>query len=100
VSLHQTFATIEQYKESIELYAEKGVAEFKPGSASSTEFTDLKYNQYQEQIGRLIRDLRDTIVDYNKSLTGKQIKNNSWFYNWVVIMPDGLETVKMADYLK
>ena len=100
VVLRETFVTIEQYKEAIELYAEKGVAEFRSGNLSSEEFTDLKYNQYQQQIGRMIRDLRDTIVKYNTKLTGKQVMNAGWFYGWVIIVPDGLETVRMADYVK
>lgn len=100
VDLQQKLATIEQYKESIELYADKGVREFRSGSASSSEFTDLKYNNYQTQIGEMIRDMRDTIVEYNQELIEKQIKKTNLFFSWYIYLPEGMRTVKMADYIK
>jgi len=100
IRLQQKLATIEQYKESIELYADKGVQEFKPGSTSATEFTDLKYNNYQTQIGEMIRDMRDVIVSYNKGLTEKQIRKDNIFFSWYIYLPKDMKTIKMADYIK
>ncbi len=100
IKLQQKLATIEQYKESVELYADKGVREFRSGSAASSEFTDLKYNNYQTQIGEMIRDMRDTIVEYNQALTEKQIRKDNPFFSWYTYLPEDMRTVKMADYIK
>ena len=100
IELKESLAIIEQYKETVELYADKGIKEFKPGSAYTKEFTDLKYNNYQTQIGQMIRDMRDTIVMYNIKLTGKQVMKDGWVFNWLIYLPDGMKTVKMADYIK
>ena len=100
IELKERLAVIEQYKETIELYADKGIKEFKPGTSYTKEFTDLKYNNYQTQIGQMIRDMRDTIVQYNTVLTGKQVMKDGWVFNWLIYLPDGLKTVKMANYIK
>lgn len=100
IGLAKKLATIEQYKESIELYADKGVQEFQPGSTGSKELTDLKYNNYQTQIGQMIRDMRDTIVDYNEELTGKLMRKNNWFFSWIIIVDENMKPIKMADYIK
>lgn len=99
ITLKEKLAVIEQYKETVELYAEKGVREFKPGTYSPTELTDLKYNNYQTQIGQMIREMRDTIVKYNTLLTGKKILNNSFMFSWVIYLPDEMNTIKMSDYI-
>lgn len=100
VGMEQDFATIEQYESSVQLYAEKGVAEFKPGKGMPSEFTDLKYQNYQTQIGQMIVDLRNKIRWYNEALVGKQIMKRSWFWSWCIIMPDNAKVLKMKDYLK
>ena len=99
IDLRKKLSVVEQYKESIELYADKGVQEFKPGALSSKEFTDLKYNNYQTQIGQMIRDMRDTIVAYNKGYTSKRVMKDGVVYNWLIYLPDDLKPIKMGDYL-
>ena len=101
ITLKEKLAVIEQYKEAIELYADKGVQEFKPGSLSGpSEFTDLKYNNYQTQIGQMIREMRDTIVYYNTALTGKQIMKDGFMFSWLIYLPEDMKAIKMADYIK
>jgi hypothetical protein len=99
IELKEKLAVIEQYKETVELYAEKGVQEFKPGTYSATELTDLKYNNYQTQIGQMIREMRDTIVEYNTLLTGKKIMNDSFMFSWITYLPEEMNTIKMSDYI-
>lgn len=105
VGLEKSLAVIEQYKETVELYASKGVKEFEPsaglpaGVLPHSEFTDLKYNNYQTQIGEMIREMRDTIVKYNATLTSKKVMKDNIFFNWLIYLPDKLKTIKMADYL-
>lgn len=102
ISMIERLSTIEQYKESIDLYASKGVAEFKfdTDSSKSSELTDLKYNNYQSQIGQMISDLRDAIIDYNQAYASKRAMKNSWFWSWCIILDDGMRPIKMSDYLK
>ena len=100
IELAQKLATVEQYKESIELYADKGIQEFQPGTTRATEFTDLKYNNYQTQIGQMIKDMRDTIVEYNKDLTKKKLRKSNWFFSWITIVDEDMKLIKMADYIK
>jgi hypothetical protein len=99
IDLRKNLAVIEQYKETVELYAEKGVQEFRPGSASSNEFTDLKYNNYQTQIGKMIREMRDSIVKYNTLFTSKKVLNDSFMFSWYIYLPDDMKAIKMADYI-
>jgi hypothetical protein len=100
IRMQEKAVIIEQYKEAVELYAEKGVAEFKPGSGKATEFTDLKYNNYQTQVGEMIRELRDAIAKYNKMYISKKIMKNSIYWNWCIIMPEDSKLLKMGDFLK
>ena len=100
LGLEKKLAVIEQYKESVELYAEKGVREFSPGQSGPSEFTDLKYNNYQTQVGEMIREMRDTIILYNETLTSKRVMKDSFFFKGLIFLPDKLKTVKMADYIK
>jgi len=98
IELRQKLVIVEQYQETIQLYATKGVAEFHQPGASSAEMTDLKYNNYQTQIGQMIREMRDTIVEYNKSYTSKKIMKDNWMFSIYIFLPDDLTTIKMADY--
>lgn len=96
VDLKRQLVTIEQYRETVNLYAKRGVSEFKTNPGSNTEFTDLKYNKYQDQIGQMIKDLRNAIVAYNTILTEKQVMNENWFFGWVIIVDEDMKPIKMA----
>jgi len=102
LDMQSNLKTIEQYGDTIDLYSKKGVKEFKfnPDILSLTSvMTDLKYHKYQEQLGKMFIDLRDQITKYNKILTSKSIMNNSWFWNYLIIMPDNNKIIKMNDYV-
>ena len=81
-------ATIEQYKTSIDMYSEKGL-----NIPAGEEITDLKYNNYQDQIGKMIRELRDCIVSYNIMYTKKQLLKKSFMFGWYIYLPDGMKPV-------
>jgi len=100
--LKTKLVTIEQYKESVNLYTKRGITEFtvKDVIVPGRELTDLKYNKYQEQMGRMIIDFRDSIISYNETLTEKKVLNDSWFFGWVIIIDDNMKTIKMGDYLE
>lgn len=100
IGLKQRLVTIEQYKETINLYAEKGVAEFQSPGGSSTELTDLKYNNYQNKMAYMITDLRYEIVKYNENLISKKVLKASWFWNWCVFLDEDLKTIQMVDQMK
>ena len=98
--LLKDLATVEQYEQTVKLYAEKGVEKFRTNSTYSSEITDLKYQSYQVQVGRMIISLRDKIIEYNRNLVSKAVMKTSWFWSWCIIMPKGVKLLKMADYLK
>ena len=100
LEMEKNLATIEQYSSAVKLYAEKGVAEFKPGSGQPSEFTDLKYQNYQGQIGQMIKDLRYQVKEYNSDLTGKKLMKDNWFFSWCIIMPNNTKIITMQEYLK
>lgn len=98
IGMQKKLATIEQYQQAVELYAKNGVAEFE--GKLGNEMTDLKYQNYQTEIGQMIKDLRDNIVEYNETLAGKTALNNSLMWNWCIVMPDNAKLLIMSDYLK
>ncbi len=98
--LQKRAAIIEQYQHTINVYADKGVAEFRANSGTSSEFTDLKYQNYQVKLARMIVDLRSQIVKYNNTLVGKRVSKVNWFWNWCIIAaPEDFKVLKMADYI-
>ena len=76
-------ATKEQYHSAIEVYSDKAVIDM--GKAA---FTDLKYQSYQENIGRFITDLRNRIINYNISIVEKRTMANNLLFGWFIITPD------------
>ena len=99
VAMQERLVSVEQYAQTIKTYANRGVAEFKGNSGR--EMTDLKYNNYQTQIGEMITDLRDQINRYNTKLVGKDIMGKHWFWNWCIIpAPEGSVLLKMSDYIE
>jgi hypothetical protein len=84
---------------AVSFYSEKGVAEFNvvPGK----EITDLKYNQYQNTVGELIRDLRNTVEGYNRILVSKRQMKASLFWSWMIIAPDDdMQPIVLSQFLK
>jgi len=99
VVMQERLNTIEQYAQTVKSYAKRGVAEFK--TTGTGEITDLKYQNYQTQIGEMIVDLRDQIKYYNTRLIGKNIMSASWFWSWCIIpAPEGSVVLKMSDYVE
>jgi len=93
IRMVKTLVVIEQYKTTITYYSKKGVAEFKtlPGA----EFTDLKYNNYQQQLGEMTRELRDKIVEYNGLYAGKLALKGNWVFSWLITLPDNFKLITM-----
>ena len=100
IEMRKKLATIEQYKEAIDLYAEKGIEEFKISQATSMPITDMKYQNYQSKMGQMIIDLRTVIVEYNTILSGKRTMKNNILWNWIIICPNDLVPVQISNYIK
>lgn len=94
---------IKEYAQTIKSYTDYGVKEFKstgPNQMPTNELTDLKYNSYQAQLGEMLSDLRYQIREHNKEVTGKVLMNNSWFWNWVIFVPDDSRLIRMEEVLQ
>lgn len=76
-------AVINQYKGAVTVYADYATLDMEKAT-----FTDFKYQGYQENISKIIVDLRNEIIAYNKVLIKKRILNKNLFFNWLIIAPD------------
>ena len=73
LEMEKNLATIEQYSSAVKLYAEKGVAEFKPGSGQPSEFTD--HHGFRTII---VFDLLNNSSSQYGRLPGLVPQNHSW----------------------
>jgi len=88
-------ATIEQYRGAVEMYKDYAVIDI---SKTRSAFTDFKYQGYQQEISKMILDLRRKIVRYNRSFMLKKVKNASWFFNWYIITNDpDMKIIRMIE---
>lgn len=84
IKLEGYFANINQYAKAIVLYKENAITSVK----CSKEITDLKYQNYQTQLGTMITDLRDVLVEYNKDLVKQKALKGNWFFKSVIYLPE------------
>lgn len=95
VDMKERLVNISAYKHSIETYAKRASA-----VQSAGELTDMKYQNYQKQIGEMIIDLRKEIVIYNSDFVGKIEYKKSWFWSWIIFPPPlGSQVLDMAYYI-
>ena len=76
-------AVISQYRGAVTMYADYATLDVEKAT-----FTDLKYQGYQENIAKVIADLRREIVCYNKVLIQKRIMDKNPVFSWLIIAPD------------
>jgi len=73
---------VSQYKQAVTLYTDRAVL------STEIAFTDFKYQGYQENMGKLISDLRTQVAEYNQSYFEKQTMHKSWFFRLLIFEPD------------
>lgn len=83
LDLKRDRVAIQQHERAINLYLSKAKLEM-----DSNVITDLKYNKYQNNLAKLIRDYRDCVNKYNNNLISKREMNNNFMFNLLVIGPD------------
>ena len=76
-------ATVNQYRNSITLYKGHAVID-----VESAALTDFKYGGYQENIGKMVIDLRGKVANYNEGIIKKRKMESNIILNWLVIAPD------------
>lgn len=84
IKLEGHFANINQYAKAIILYKENAFV----SPVCPKEITDLKYQNYQTQLGTMITDLRDVLVEYNKDLVKQKALKGNWFFKSVIYLPE------------
>lgn len=57
-------------------------------SVTGNEITDFKYQSYQGELGKLIRDARYNAAEYNRILFTKRAGAMSWYWRAVIVEPD------------
>jgi hypothetical protein len=84
-------ATREQYAGAVTVFKDHAVIDM--GVAA---FTDFKYQGYQEHVAKLVIDLRNSIIEYNKMFVSKRVMGQNWFFSWLIIEPDDdMKIIKM-----
>jgi len=76
-------AVINQYRGAVVMYSDYASLDME-----KAVFTDFKYQGYQENIAKVIVDLRKEIITYNKILIRKRIMDGNPVFSWLIIAPD------------
>lgn len=99
IGLFEAQSSIEPRLAAIRAYSQYGVKDF--GPIQGNEITDLKYQNYQQKIGELIKDLRYIVEKFNGELLTKREMKKSWFFNWVIVAPaEDMVPVNMKEILR
>jgi len=73
---------ISQYKQSITLYNGNIIIDV------DHVITDLRYTGNTEQVSLLVQQLREQVVDYNRSIIIKRRLKNNFMFGMLIINPD------------
>ena len=96
VDQHKRIASFEQYASRLQVYTEKANVEFK-----SQAITDLKYQEYQSQLGEMITELSKIVIRYNQCQVGKKIYDDNLMFFGLISYDESLPAnLRMEDYLK
>ncbi len=74
---------VAQYGQSITMYEDRAII-----NINEKTFTDLRYQGYQEQLGKFISELRTKVTSYNASYISKSIYNENILWCWLIFGPD------------
>lgn len=86
VAMAQTYVSVKTCEDEAKLYVSKGMTEPTTGVADQT-LTDLRYNMYQEELSRKLKNMKDEIVKYNDMLIGKRILLKSFMIGPILTVP-------------
>jgi hypothetical protein len=76
-------ATNEQYSSAISMY--EGYARL---SLARSSLTDFKDQNYQNNLGKFVQDLKIKVISYNEIITKKRILKDNPIFSWLIIAPD------------
>lgn len=76
-------AVINQYKGAVTMYADYASLDMEKAT-----FTDFKYQGYQENVAKVITDLREEIIEYNRVIIMKRIMDRNPVFSWLIVAPD------------
>lgn len=71
-----------QYHNAVIIYGDKAIID------TERALTDFKYQGYQENIARFIKDLRLKVAGYNTNILSKRVLKRNPFLSWYIIAPD------------
>lgn len=95
IDQHKRLGIIEQYVSRIKIYESRAKGNFTTG-----EITDLKYNNFQEQLGEMVTELGRVVVSYNKTQIGKKLYHaNPVFWGIIVYDEDLPASITMEQYI-
>lgn len=76
-----------EYKIKIDIYTKKAF-EFESLNKNSKEITDMKYNNYQEQLGKMLTEYTNEIIAYNYWISSNRALRKNIITSWLVVAPD------------
>jgi hypothetical protein len=89
-------ATMEQYSSGIVIYNDYAEIDI-----ADTAWTDFKYKGYQENMAGFVKDLRGSIIRYNRSIIKKRVMDKNLLFSWMVVAPDDdMKIIKMKTVMK
>lgn len=85
--------SISVYKDAITMYEDKAVLDM-----SKATLSDFKYQGYQDNMKEFIKDLRKTVIVYNKKLIKKRRYNVGKAFGLLIIdAPEELKIVELIE---
>jgi hypothetical protein len=76
-------AIITQYRQAVTMYGDRASIDI-----NRATFTDFAYQGYQENIGKMIIDLREEVTKYNKTIISKRTYKKNIFFRALIVPPD------------
>lgn len=53
-----------------------------------SDLNDKKYENFQNNLFSMIKDLKNTITKYNDRLISKRVYKNTWFWGALIVLPE------------
>lgn len=90
-------SVLAQYGQAVKVYENKAVLDVK---AIGDTWTDFRFQGYQENMSKMITDLRGSVADYNRYLISRRAWGKNFFVGWYMVMPDkDMKTIDIVNTL-
>lgn len=85
-----------EYKSAVHMYADRAVLNISDITKANI-MTDFKYQGYQQNIAKMIRDVREIVREHNEILISKQVYKRSLWFDMYITMPESDKIIHIED---